>query len=751
MKKLSFLNFQLISLISGFIFGVGLITLMMGNLEIHLGRTLNIFKNGTSGLVLSFFGFLLFFYLRNNNSKEENDNNIAFHYFNSGILYSSVFLLLGNWSSLGFCFSINSSISIISLLIICLSFLLTPFINREHFKYLIYILSLILIIIFFQNTAFKPVYSDDHGSVTYRLYLLKNYFFSIPLYNAEWNAGMDWRDFFATGILNVYFLFLPLIALLSDIDTAYIIIVPTIIFILTPLSSYLGARILRLSHNAGLIAGFLALTSNAAWYKWSLSYGSMGFVCSSAVFPLFLACAIQTLKDKNDTKPYIILLMIFSGSLSILWSAQGLSIIPIIIYALFKTPELIKSKKIIFSALFLILIHLPWILIFINVSKVGNFVNIESGTKIESQEGTQTTNKELSPIVKGEKESINKKNILNSFRENTTKINPLIYLLIFSALFYPWDKTYQLLYGITIIWLLFLGTVVIHLKPQLELDRMLVIMSLILSIPIGGLIGSLLEYLEKNHPRNYSLSKSFILSFIIMSFLCIGGLIDKKSWLRYYTKSGMFNELAQIISNNADNGRTLFSGFILHDFSESHIAPLVRLSKKPIMASSPVHNLWRYTDIIPDEYRKRGPSGIEEYLDLYNVSLTIAHDRVWKKYFRDSSFKYEEIGILDKFVIFKRKRISDSYFYKGNGTLISQDAKGFKVKIDSNNDLNDLIDDSHAIVLRFNYFPFLKAENCSKISPYKVSDSVNFIKLSDCKKDSVLEVKSVSALRRIFN
>ena len=38
---------------------------------------------------------------------------------------------------------------------------------------------------------------------------------------------------------------------------------------------------------------------------------------------------------------------------------------------------------------------------------------------------------------------------------------------------------------------------------------------------------------------------------------------------------------------------------------------------------------------------------------------------------------------------------------------------------------------SKDIVLKFNYFPFLKTNNC-KISNESVSESINFIKLSDC-------------------
>src|SRR5690606_27827734 len=146
------------------------------------------------------------------------------------------------------------------------------------------------------------------------------------------------------------------------------------------------------------------------------------------------------------------------------------------------------------------------------------------------------------------------------------------------------------------------------------------------------------------------------------------------------------------------------------------------LSKTPIMASSPVHNLWWYTDVIPESYRKKGPPGIEEYFDHYNVSLTIAHERVWKNYFRQSSFRYTEIGTVGRFVLFKRTDFPDSYFHSGSGTIIEQTAQ--EVSLTSSTSEN--------IVLRYNFFPFLEVEQCEHISPYKISDSIEFISLSNC-------------------
>ncbi len=723
----------------GLCFGSGILALLLGSLTLKTPisfLTTSLITSGTKGIFISLLSLLLFFYL---NKKIKGET--AAYGFLSGAVSSSILLYTSSWTTLSFAYISDSVLSYTALYSLIIFFLCTPFISNRTLIAGSFTALAFLLILFFKETGWLPVYSDDHGSVTYRLSLLKTWFPSIPLYNTEWNAGTDWRDFFATGILNVFFLFYPLIRFMKNIDDAYVIIVPGIIFIITPLSSYIGARVLSLSHTSAALAGFLAVTAHANWYKWGLSYGSMGFVCSSAIFPLFLALAIRTLDHSSKTPIRILAGLIISGSLCIFWSAQGLSMIPLIIFTLVKIKHLFRSKRIMVSGLLLVMLHLPWIILFLNVSKVGSFVSLESSSKMESvyetKEGSQIT---TSPVVKGKKEAVTKKTVLRTFREHLLKIHPVLYLIGLPALlFIPWNKRYRMPYLATSLWLLFLGTIMVHLKPQLELDRMLVILSLILSIPVGEGLYRLFSSTGKNSLSRYSIGKAVSLSLLLLGFLSVGSIIQKRSWISYHTKNKAFNELALLISENAGSGRTLFSGFVLHDFEGSHIAPLVQLSGSPIMASSPIHNLWWYTDVIPEEYRKRGPAGIEEYLDLYNVTLTIAHERVWKDYFRQSSFRYEEIAIVGRFVVFKRSVPSESYFYSGSGKMLTQNGSGFEIQAETPD-----------VVLRFNYFPFLSVDNCESISPYKVSDSVTLVGLSSCLTDRPVKVKSVSAVRRAF-
>src|SRR5690606_34615165 len=62
---------------------------------------------------------------------------------------------------------------------------------------------------FLQEAGAELLFSDDHSTFVYRLTILRDTFPYIPFYNPQWNAGLDARDSFATGVLNLFFLSMP--------------------------------------------------------------------------------------------------------------------------------------------------------------------------------------------------------------------------------------------------------------------------------------------------------------------------------------------------------------------------------------------------------------------------------------------------------------------------------------------------------------------------------------------------------------
>ena len=61
-------------------------------------------------------------------------------------------------------------------------------------------LPFVLVANFFAESGGRVIFSDDHAAMYYRLMILQDVFPFIPSYNVLWNAGMDAREFFATGM-----------------------------------------------------------------------------------------------------------------------------------------------------------------------------------------------------------------------------------------------------------------------------------------------------------------------------------------------------------------------------------------------------------------------------------------------------------------------------------------------------------------------------------------------------------------------
>jgi hypothetical protein len=254
-------------------------------------------------------------------------------------------------------------------------------------------------------------------------------------------------------------------------------------------------------------------------------------------------------------------------------------------------------------------------------------------------------------------------------------------------------------------------------------------------MPVGSYLASLIETPE----RSYSRLQSFcLITLFLTGILSTFNFIQNKGFYTYTAWPKDLESISSIIKDNHLSGRTLFTGFVLHELGGGHIAPLSYLSGSPIVASSPVHNLWWYTDVIPEEFRVKSIPGIEEYLDLMNVSLVVAHERNWKKVLRDNPIKYKEIGIVDEFVFFRREPFPNSYFISGEGEVLEQTNHNLKLKLNST-----------FATLKFTYFPFLQAKGCKDISAHEIGSSIKFIKLDNCEKGEVV-INSIPIYKRVL-
>jgi hypothetical protein len=206
---------------------------------------------------------------------------------------------------------------------------------------------------------------------------------------------------------------------------------------------------------------------------------------------------------------------------------------------------------------------------------------------------------------------------------------------------------------------------------------------------------------------------------------------NNKASEKFTIETSLVKDLVKQIQLHHNGGRVLFSGFSLHQLNGGHLAPLAYWTQVPLVASGYQHDKWSYVDVIPKEYRKRKKEGVLEYLRLMNVSVVVSNDKFWRKWFRKYPGQFEEVWKDGGLAMFKLKEFSPSYFYEGDGELISQKNAYLRVKLKAEN-----------AVLKFNYLDFLTSSKCA-ISGKLVSPSVNFIQLSNCPKDTEVIIKSV--------
>jgi hypothetical protein len=217
----------------------------------------------------------------------------------------------------------------------------------------------LLLFSFFTESAGRLLISDDHASFIYRLSLLRSEFPNIPFFNPFWNAGSDARDFFATGALNFFLLFSPVLYAFP-VEEVYTTLVGILLFVFFPLSLFGSARLLKLPNDVGAIAGMFGLGMSMVWYRWALHFGTMGFLCSAALSPLCLALAARAVLPRFEFRLLHALLLVVIGSLCLFWTPIGIAFAPVLIAGLFALRSYFQKKLVLLAAALLLCLNLPW-------------------------------------------------------------------------------------------------------------------------------------------------------------------------------------------------------------------------------------------------------------------------------------------------------------------------------------------------------------------------------------------------------
>lgn len=617
--------------------------------------------------------------------------------------------------------------------------------------------ALLLGVSFFQESRGEVLFSDDHASVMYRLTLLKEMFPHIPYYNPFWNAGTNARETFSTGLLNVYFLFYPLIQFFP-VERVYNIIVASVLFGLVPGMTYLAARREGFSPLARGIAATLAVTSGLTVYQWGLKYGPMGFMTSYALAPLAVVLTGVAIDREDTFTPLDALLTATLIVLLLCWSPAGFVLLPVIAAGLPRIRTILRkpyAKPVLGAVL---LCTLPWVVLWLNTVDVFKFVAHKQPSFSQQADGAENpaqtsyadsehpADQERSGLVESSHRRVKSKprpmtprDLAKQIRNIAMNAHPL--LLFFGPIgifFFP-RRSSRTVHGIVLTWLFFMGLVLAPLKPQLELERMLAIALLLLSLPAGQALALLFESAQGKSPRRvpFQMLAAVSFAYFLTGMPTAAAVIRNRTLINYTFTDETVHDFVRAIDQYGGEGRVVFTGFILHELNRGHLAPLAYYTGRPLVASSPVHDTWWYTDIIPNAFRKRDEAGIEEYFDIMNATAVVAHERWWREYFQSHPERYTEVWGPGRFVMFRRSMAVPSYFYEGSGELLTQAPNEIRLRTDTPN-----------VVLKFSYYSFLESSSC-RIAPRQLYQSIRLIELSDCAPGSEVLIRGKTGFERL--
>lgn len=570
---------------------------------------------------------------------------------------------------------------------------------------LLLLVQVTIAVLFLKFSAGRALFSDDHPSFLYRLEMLREHLPFIPFYNTDWNAGYSAREFFPSGILNLFVLSSPLLALLPPLSEVehihyYNYVISFAFILLLPWFTYLAARVMNLTPSASAVAALLALGPSMGYFEFLLKYGTLGFSTSATLVPLTLVLAMRLGLEREEPSWWLVPGLLIVASLCLTWTLSFVAFLPAVAYGLYLLFGSFRRERWVklgcFTLAFLIL-NGPWILVFIEESRVGSFL---VGSSLPGK-SSHSSWPGLGEIVQ----------TLKEFRPSLSKVNPLLFFGFLPGLFcLPRGRSRNIL-GASVIWLALVASLGDLFKPQLELKRMIIPASFLMCLPAAAWLSALFERYQEEKSWKTGI---WILASgsIMLTPLTVGASYLNRSDERFIFAPKELFTLTEALQEHTGPGRVAFLGFILQELGADtyasqnggHIAPLAMFSGKELYASHYYHRYWTSVDPIPEAYRKKGEEGIEEFLDLINAQSVITHSRAWLKYCRERP-QYEQVFQTGRFRLWRRNRESLSAFLKGAG-VVGRISGGLEVQ-----------PQSEELVLKYRFLPKLRTSPEVEIFP----------------------------------
>lgn len=667
--------------------------------------------------------------------------------FTCGALLALVLIYLSDYPSRSFVYPLVKQPLLIALALGLLVIVQEVLFNSDWVKknlfrvsffspQLVLVFQLLIFAIFIDYCDGRLIFIDDHPSFLYRLQLLVKHFPHIPFYNTDWNGGYSAQEFYATGALN-YFLLLAPLFYLSDLSSVagssvYTFALGFVFIVMQPWFTYFAARLIGLNKAGSSISAILALAPSIGFYEWLLSYGTISFSLSVALYPLVFALCWRVLFLERERYSWSEVIALFiTASLCVLWSGAFFMLLPLALFGLFQ-PQILFAKArrkyvITFLVLFVAGLSL-WLPAFVYYASVFNFV---SNTALPGVDSASRSFPSLDLLWQQRDKAM----------QDSVKLHPMLVVTLLPGILFIAQRRLRVLFALTIFWLVALSFFVGTFKPQLELHRMIMPAGFLLTLLVGSIVSKFYEKLSEIKTRNILRHVAVV---VVLSFVVGSAFFAPYVAYSAYTNQGKqyykfappeLLSLSQAIAEHGGDGRTFFSGFILHELGTSssnvqdggHIAPLPIFSGKQLYAFDYYHRRWSTVDPIPASYRKRSGEGIEEFLDLLYVTAVVTFKPEWRDYCQKRPEIYQEVYFSDRFRLFVRKTNTNSFILKGKGSVelvkgglefTPDPAAGAQEVVLRYRHLPHLKLDSNSDVALFPYFAFDDHKTASELEPY---------------------------------
>jgi len=543
-----------------------------------------------------------------------------------------------------------------------------------------------------------PLYSDDHPSFMFRLWVFGRTFPRLTYYNPIWNGGKEAVYLVASGTTSPGTLLWPLWRFGNILDL-YTPAMAFFFILFVPFMIMAAARMMRASIAASICTALMALGISRYFFLWLLHFGTVGACLSISFFPLVCACVYRLLWTEKP-EPWVAVLLVISSFLFLAWPPCAFIAAMLIPGVLFSARRLSKRRMIFFlaCAVMIVLVCIPYLLSILNHVDVKGFAE-----DVGEKQG----------LVAGLREGY------ATMREQLWKAHPLVVFMgLLGAMVLPRRDLRLFLVPVLTALLLF-SSWGEFLLPAFELTRGGIAMLFLAAIPAGLWIG---EFLEDTCLR-LSPIRAGLITLLLLGGLNTTRMYGNRQPEKFRSMPRETLQSAQWLRDNTPgDGRIMFAGRTVHGFGGGHVAFLPTLTGREMMACDYYHFApTRVEYNYPPKRYRRDPQKMEEFFHAYNVTHIVTYHGSWLRYLRKRSDLFEEVyvwGNNRKKYVFRVNRDSD-LFLEGSGTVTARI-----------NNLHVVVNDpSEPVVLKYNWSDGLRAPAPVEIESFHVDDDIDLIRI----------------------